>query len=359
MQQKNDKEDLKQNSDDVKFSLDTISKTWTTYRLNQILDGVVVLKREDGVIFNIGGKSDAFIPASEFDDFQMCQVGDRFKVIITSMKNEEGLLEASKRRADALIIGTLQAKELKLGSSFSFVATKVVPDGLQSRLGEYTVFVPNDEISNRPYKSKNIFLNKRMEALVTEIDNNKKSIICSCKMLAERQKVSAEKAFWNSVFVNKLVEGKVEKIVPYGAFVNVNGISCLCHISEISYNHIKSADEVLKLGQTYVFKVKDIDRENQKVGLSFKALQQSPKALLLDEIHDGEKYIGEVIKFLPFGAVLRLENGAEGLLHIKDATNLMGVNIYEIVKMGEKVEVVVKNVDKQKNRLSFELEIKS
>lgn len=344
---------------DVKFSMDAIDQTWTTYRLNQVLDGVVALKREDGVIFNIGGKSDGFIPADDFDNFADIQVGDRFKVVITNMKNEEGLLQASKRRADALIIGTMQAKELKLGSTFSFVVTKIVSDGLQSKLGEYTVFVPDDEISSRPYKSKNIFLNKRLEGIVTEIDNDKKNIVASCKMLAERQQLSAEKAFWNSIFVNKLVEGKVEKIMPYGAFVNVNGITCLCHISDISYNHINSPDQVLKLGQTYVFKVKNVDRENQKVGLSYKALQQSPKALLLDGLSVGEKHIGEVIKFMPFGAILRLENGAEGLLHIKDATNLMGVNIYEIVKMGEKVEVVIKAIDKQKNRLSFELEIKA
>lgn len=362
MQQNNNKKDDANSqtaTPDVKFSMDAVDQTWTTYRLNQVLDGVVVLKREDGVIFNIGGKSDGFIPADDFDNFADIQVGDRFKVVITNMKNEEGLLQASKRRADALLIGTMQAKELKLGSVFSFVATKIVSDGLQSKLGEYTIFVPNDEISNRPYKSKNIFLNKRLEGIVTEIDNDKKNIVASCKMLAERQQLSAEKAFWNSIFVNKLVEGKVEKIMPYGAFVNVNGITCLCHISDISYNHINSPDEVLKLGQTYVFKVKNVDRENQKVGLSYKALQQSPKALLLDDLSVGEKYIGEVIKFMPFGAILQLENGAEGLLHIKDATNLMGVNIYEIVKMGEKVEVVVKAIDKQKNRLSFELEIKA
>ena len=111
---------------DVKFSMDAIDQTWTTYRLNQVLDGVVILKRGDGVIFNIGGKSDVLIPADDFDNFADIQVGDRFKVVITNMKNEEGLLQASKRRADALLIGTMQAKELKLGSVFSFVATKIV-----------------------------------------------------------------------------------------------------------------------------------------------------------------------------------------------------------------------------------------
>lgn len=349
----------KHKEQDVKFSLEEIEKTWTKYKLNQILDGIVVMKREDGVIFNIGGKSDGFIPKEDFDNFDTTKVGDRFKVIITNMKNEEGLLEASKKKADALLIGTMQAKELKLGSNFSFVVTKIVNDGLISRLGEYSVFIPNAEITNKPYKNKNSFLNKHLEALVIEINNNDKTIIASCKMFLDRQQLSNEKAFWNSIFTNKLVEGKVERIVPFGAFVNVNGISCLCHISDISYEKIKSADEVLKIGENYVFRVVNVDRENQKVSLSYKATQPSPKSVLIQQIKPQQKYIGEVIKFFPFGAIIKLENGVEGLLHINDATNLTGINIYEIVKMGEKVEVLVKSVDTDKNKISFELEIKS
>lgn len=343
---------------DVKFSLEEIEKTWTKYKLNQVLDGIVVLKREDGVIFNIGGKSDAFISKNDFENYETVQVGDRFKVVITQMKNEEGLMEASKSKADGLIIGTMQAKELKLGSTFSFVVTKVINEGLGSKLGEYNIIVPEEEISNKPFKSKQIFLNKRLEGLVTQIDEKTKTIIASCKMLIERQQLSAEKSFWNSIFVNKLVEGKVERFVPFGAFVNVNGVICLCHISQISHNKITSADQVLKLNKNYTFRVIEVDREAKKVSLSYKALQKSPKQSLIETLKVGEKHKAEVVKFLNFGAVLKLENGAEGLLHISDATNLMGVNIYEIVKMGEKVEVVIKAIDYEKLRVSFELELK-
>ena len=343
---------------DEKFNLEAIDKTWTQYKLNQVLDGIVVLKRDDGVIFNIGGKSDAFINIDEFDDFDLVQVGDRFKVVITAMKNEEGLMEASKKQADALIIGTLQAKELKLGSTFSFVVTKIVPDGLCSKLGQFSVFVPNEEISNKQFKSKNSFLNKHLNALVTEINHDSKSIIASCKMLQERQQLSAEKAFWNSIFVNKLAEGKVEKIMPFGAFVNVNGVTCLCPISQISYQKIDNPEQVLKIGQNYVFRVIEVDREAKKVTLSYKVLQKNPKQSLLEGLVEGQTYAGTVIKFLPFGAIIKLENGAEGLLHINDATNLTGVNIYEIVKMNQTLDVKVKSIDKEKSRLSFELDLK-
>ena len=351
-------ETINQENEEIKFNLDSIEKTFTQYRLNQILEGVVVLKREDGVIFNLGGKSDAFIPKDDFKDYENIKIGERFEVIITKMKNEEGLIEASRSKAQGIILGTQQAKELKLGSTFTFVVTKIISEGLLSKLGEYDIIIPNDEITSKPFKSKNYFLNKQYEAIVTEINEENKQIIASIKMLTDRIQYNNELAFWNSIFVNKLVEGKIEKVLPYGVFVNVNGVSCLCHISEISYNKISSPNEVLKLGETYTFRVIKVDRENKKVNISYKALQKSPKEKLVRELEIGKVVQGKVTKILPFGAILTLDNGLDGLLHISDATNLTGINIYEICKLGEEIQVKVKSTDPEKARVSFELEIK-
>lgn len=349
---------VEEEKEDMQFNLSSIEKTFTQYKLNQILEGIVVLKREDGLIFNIGGKSDAFIPKEDLNDFETVKIGERFNVIITKMKNDEGLIEASRSKAEGLILGTQKARELKLGSSFSFVVTKIINEGLFSKLGEYSIIIPNDEISSKTYRNKNFYLNKQFEAIATQIDESNKQIIASIKMLVERETQNNELSFWNSVFVNKLVEGKIENVVPYGAFVNVNGISCLCHISDISYNKLKSADEVLKLGEMYTFRVISVDRKNKRVGLSYKVLQKSPKAEQIKTLKIGQVVDAEVVKILPFGAILKLDNDLEGLLHISDATNLTGINIYEICKLGEKISVKIKDTQPEKNRISFELEIK-
>ncbi len=354
----NDRKDENEKSDEIKFSLDEVEKTFTQYRLNQILDGVVVLKRDDGVIFNIGGKSDAFIPIDDFLDFESIKVGERFKVIITKMKNENGLIEASKSQADAIIIGTQEARLLKLGSTFSFVVTSVNSGGLVSKLGQYNIFVPNSEISSKAFKSNRDFLNQRLEAIVTEIKEETKNIICSVKMLQERIEYNNQLAFWNSIFVNKLVSGKVERIVPFGAFINVDGVTCLCHISDVSHSRIKNVDEILKIGETYTFKVIKVDKESKRISLSFKAMTESPKVKLMQELIEGEIQIAEVVKILPFGAIMQLTNGVEGLLHISDATNLSKINIFEIVKLGDKIEVVIKKIDMEKERISLALPVK-
>ena len=337
-----------------KFSLEEIDKTFTNYKKGQIFDGVVVTKRPDGLIFNIGGKNDAFIPVSDFDNYDEVKIGERFKVIITKQKNDEGFIEASKRDAQELIVGTQNAQKLKLGSRFSFVATSG-EHGLHSKMGEFEIFVPITEISTKYVHNTKDLVGKQFEAVVTEYDRENKKIIASIKLLQEQVREQCENLFWNSIFVNKVVSGKVKKILPYGIFVDVDGVDCFCHISNLSYEKIESPESVVKEGETYQFKVIELDRESKKVALGLKQLQESPRERAIKEVCIGETHHGEVIKLLAFGAIIKLENGATGLLHISNATENKQKNIYEIVRVGDKVDVEIISKDEENQKLSFRL----
>ncbi len=337
-----------------KFNLDIIDKTFTSYKKGQLFDGVVVMKRTDGVIFNIGGKNDAFIPASDFEDFDAVKIGDRFSVVITKQKNEEGLIEASKSLADALKIANQNAQTLRLGSKFSFVPTSV-GNGLLSKMGDYKIIIPFGEVSEHYVKDFHKFVGKQMEAVVTEIDKENKTIIGSVKLLQEQIRVAVEKNFWNSIFINKIVKGRVERIMPYGAFVSVDGFDCFLHISNIAYEKIDKVEEVLHVGDERQFKVIKVDRENKKVELSLKALLENPKITRVKELVVGQVYEGEVVKLLQFGAIVKVENGATGLLHISNCTENKTRKIYELVKVGDKVEVEVISKDEEQGRVSFKL----
>lgn len=337
-----------------KFSLEEIDKTFTNYKKGQIFDGVVVTKRQDGLIFNIGGKNDAFIPVSDFDNYDDVKIGERFKVIITKQKNDEGLIEASKKDAQELIVGTQNAQKLKLGSRFSFVATSG-EHGLHSKMGEFEIFVPLAEVSTKFIHNIKDLVGKQFEAVVTEYDKENKKIIASIKLLQEQVKEQCENLFWNSIFVNKIVTGKVKKILPYGIFVDVDGVDCFCHISNLSYEKLESPEQVVKEGDTLQFKVIELDRDNKKVAIGLKQLQESPKERAIKEVSVGDTYAGEVIKLLAFGAIIKLENGATGLLHISNATDNKQKNIYELVRVGDKIEVEIISKDEANQKLSFKL----
>lgn len=337
------------------FNLEMIDKTFTSYRKGQSFDGVVVLKRDDGCIFNIGGKNDAFIPADDFEDFAGLKIGDRFSVVITKAKNEEGLIEASKSLADALRIANQNANSLRLGSKFSFVVTGEGEEGLRSKMGDYEIIIPFAEVAATEFKNYHRFVGKQLEAVVTEIDKDIKRIVGSVRLLQEQTRVAIESNFWNSIFINKIVRGKVAKIMPYGAFVNVDGFDCFLHISQISYDRLEKVEDALTVGDEKQFKVIGLDRENKKVELSLKALLKNPKQARIEELVVGQDYDGEVIKLLQFGAIVKVENGATGLLHISNATDDRTKKIYEIVKVGDRVQVEVLSKDEQEMKVSFAL----
>lgn len=342
------------NNENEKFDMESIDKTFAHYKKGQMFDGVVVIKRENGCIFNIGGKNDAFLPQDEVEDYENLKIGDRFKVVITSNKNEDGMLEVSKIRADNQILATQNANKLKLGSKFSFVVSGANEEGLYSKMGDYAIFIPSQEMSKTTHDPRRA-VGKQFSATVTEIDKDSKSIVASIKILEESERENIENLFWSSIFINKIVKGKVKKILSYGAFVDVNGVDCFVHISNMAYQRIENPSEVLKEGQEYTFKVIELDKENKKVGLSYKALLESPRLLAIKELHVGAIYKGEVVKILKFGAIIKLENGATGLLHIKNATNENNKQIYEIVKLDQKVEVEVLDKDEEEEKVSFKL----
>ena len=337
-----------------KFDMNLVNETFASYKKGQMFDGVIVIKRENGCIFNIGGKNDAYLPREEADDYDSLKIGDRFKVIITNYKNDDGMIEVSKVLADNQILATQNANKLKLGSNFTFVVSHGNREGLYSKMGEYSIFVPIEEISNKTRDVQKAE-GKQFEATVTEIDKMNKKIVASIKLLEDQTIKNTEELFWKSIFINKIVTGKVKKILGYGAFVTVNGVDCFLHISNISYKKLENPNEVIEEGKEYTFKVIEVDRENKKVALSLKALEESPKLKAMKELAVGQTYHGKVIKILNFGAIIKLENGATGLLHIKNATERSDVNIYEIVKLDQEVNVEVLDIDIDEEKVSFKL----
>ena len=341
--------------EEIKFSLNEIDKTFAKYKKNEIFDGVVILKRDDGVIFNIGGKSDAFIEKSDFDNFEDVKIGERFKVCILGNKTEEGMICVSKRIADNIVIGSQTAEKLKIGSEFSFYVTKIENGQLTSKMGIYNIVVPNSEIDTKIRNLKS-YLNTQQTGIVTEINKNERLIVCSVKMLKEQKQEAQENLFWNSIFINKIVNGKVKNIVPYGAFIDVDGVICFIHISDLDYSRVNDVAKYLEVGKSYNFRVIKLDKENKKVSLGLKQLSENPKTAFLRNLKVGEKFNGTVVKILAFGAIVKLdEGGIEGLLHVSDATEHNDKRIYQIVKLGQKVEVEIKSIDEQRDRVSFKL----
>ena len=259
---------------DTKFNLEEVEKTFVKFQKEKLIEGVVIAIREDGLIFNLGGKADAFIEKDEVENFGTVKIGDRFNVVTLGKKNEEGMVVCSQRQAARIELESQSAREIKLGGTFQVVINKIYESGmLGGKIGDYQIIIPEDEISSRNVNPK-FYLNKKVDAIAISINTEEKRITGSIKILDDKIRATNEEVFWRTNFINKIVEGTFKRFVPYGAFVDVGGVSCLLHISNISYSKINSASDVLKLGQIYKFRILEMDRDSKKVSLGYKQLQK-------------------------------------------------------------------------------------
>ncbi len=343
---------------DEKFDLDSIDRTFTRFKMGAKVQATVVQRLKSALLVNIGGKKDGIIPfsAEEDDCIADLKVGDVFDAIIVSTKDESGAVVVSKKKADELKKGNELVNDLQVGDAVDLIIVGYNRAGLISNLGSFEVFIPASQISIRhiEYNFEN-YVNKQLRAVVVEIDLLAKKIIASIKAFEEGERLDVENAFWQSIFENKIVKGKVVRFTDFGAFVNVAGVDCLVHNSEVSWEKSKTARDELELEKTYEFRVLRCDRENKRVALSFKSLQENPLTEKIKSLNVGDVVHGEVKKILPFGAIVNFKDDLTGLLHVKDASHYYVKNIYEVAKLRQQLDLKIIEIDVENSKVSLSL----
>ncbi len=253
------------------FNLNEIDKTFINYKDKKLHEGIVFAIQSDGIIFNLGGKVDAFIPKAEIENFDERKIGERFSVMLLGGKNEDGLILASQKKAEKIEVENQNAKSIKLGCSFTCVVDSIKNNALNSHLGDYIIEIPETEISSRKVNTK-FMLHKKIDAIAIDINSETKCIKGSIKILEEKQRQANEEIFWHTNFVNKVVEGKVKNFTTYGAFVDVGGVNCLAHISNLSDKKIQFPSDVLEIGKIYKFRILEMNKDTKRVSLGIKQL---------------------------------------------------------------------------------------
>ncbi len=344
--------------EDIKFDLSAIDSTFATYKVGDTVQATVVTPSKDGLVVNIGGKKDGFITLDQNEQkaFENFDQSKSFEAIVTSTQNEEGVIYVSKARADALREGNTIIGALKIGDPIKFIVTDTNNSGLISNIGCYRLFVPYSQISNRRVDNnlKN-YVNKQLVGTILEIDKDNLKLVASIRAYEQKVQLSIEQAFWGAIFVNKVVKGKIVRFTDFGAFANVNGVDCLVHNSEVSYDKNQVAQDVFKLDQEYDFKVIKLDKEAKRVSLSYKALQENPLLPKLQALKIDDVYECEVTKILPNFAIVKFGDNLEGRLGVRDISYDNSKKISDVAHVGDKMELKLINVDLQKLRVDFSL----
>ena len=235
--------------------------------------------------------------------------------------------------------------------------------GLTGELGSYTVFVPAREIRSGYVKELEKYVGKKLRLRMLEIKTERrKEIIASQRVIIEEEKAAKEAAkaakeaeFFASIHVDDIVEGKVERVTSFGAFVSVNGFDCLAHISDLSWTGVKAVTDVLEIGKKYQFKVLKIDTEAKKVSIGYKQLQAQPWDLAAEKYAEGDVIHGKVVRIVPFGAFVEVEKGIDGLVHVSQISHEFLENPTTALTIGEEIDAKILKLDCAEKKMTLSI----
>lgn len=289
------------------------------------------------------------------------KVGEEIEVMVLSSSNPVKLSQKA--------IQQMKEEESKIeaiagGEEFDVTCTGYNKGGLTSSMGTYSVFVPAKEIRMGYVKELDKYVGKklRLKALEIKRSERKKEIIASQRVILEEERAAREQAkaekeaeFFANVHVGDVVEGKVERVTSFGAFVSVNGFDCLAHISDLSWSGVKNVTDVLEIGKKYQFKVLKVDEVNKKVSIGYKQLQPQPWDLVSEKYAEGDIVHGKVVRIVPFGAFVEVESGIDGLVHVSQISHEWLENPISVLQIGEEVDAKILVLDPANKKMTLSI----
>jgi small subunit ribosomal protein S1 len=334
--------------------------TFPTINEGEVVHGTVVRVDKDEVLVDIGYKSEGVIPVAELsirrsvNPLDEVSVGDEIDALVMTKEDAEGRLILSKKRARFEIAWKAIEQAHEQGEPVTGRVIEVVKGGLILDLG-VRGFLPASLVDIRRVQDLDEYTGQELRCKVIELNRSRNNVVLSRRAVLEDERKEMRQAILDKLSPGAVVEGTISNIVDFGAFVDLDGMDGLIHISELSWSHVNHPSEVLEIGQKVDVKVLDIDRDRQRISLGLKQTQTDPWQQVLESYGEGDVVSGKVTKVVTFGAFVEILPGVEGLVHISELAQHHVENPREVVSQGDTVNVRILEVDADRRRLSLSL----
>jgi small subunit ribosomal protein S1 len=323
-----------------------------------IVKGKVVRIDKDEVLVDVGYKSEGVIPLSELsirrtvDPHQEVSLGDEIEVMVLVKEDQDGRMIVSKKRARFEQAWRQVEEAARTGATVEGEVIEVVKGGLIVDLG-IRGFLPASLVDIRRVPQLDQFLGTKVQAKVIELNRARNNVVLSRRAVLEEERKEVRQRIIDRLEPGMVVEGRISNVVDFGAFVDLDGIDGLIHISELSWSHVRHPSEVLSIGEVVQVKVLDVDRERQRISLGLKQTQEDPWDRLVNTYHVGDVLEGTVTKVVPFGAFVEILDGVEGLVHVSELSERHIENPNEVLSPGDLLHVKIIEIDSERRRLSL------
>jgi small subunit ribosomal protein S1 len=318
-----------------------------------ILKGTIVSQIGNDVIVEVGLKSEGIVDAGEFDGPDQIEPGSEIEVLLEDTDSESGLVLLSKRKADVIRGWETILSAKKEGDVVKGRVIRRIKGGLLVDIG-VPVFLPASQVDIRKPGDISRFIGKEVDCKILKIDVEGRNIVISRRKLIEEERRSSKEKILTDIEVGQLRKGVVKNIADFGVFVDLGGLDGLLHISDLSWGRISHPSEIVQLDQEIECIVVGVDKEREKISLGLKQKTSSPWEDVEQRYPLGARVKGKVVNVMNYGVFVRLEDGIEGLVHISEMSWTRRLaHPGEVVNLGDEIEVVVLNVNREKQENSL------
>ena len=323
-----------------------------------ILSGKVLAIKQDGVIVDIGYKSEGFVRIEEFteEELKSLKPGSALEVYVENIRDSEGVVNLSKERASKIKIWDVLEKAVRDGTPLEGTVTEKTKGGMTVDIGGVKSFLPGSQIDVKLTKDLDALIGEKMSFKVLKINNKRSNVIVSRRAVIEEERVKKKGETIGKIKEGAVIEGTVKNITDYGVFVDLGGIDGLLHISDISWGRINHPSEFFALGEKIEVVVLKYDETSERITLGYKQKHPDPWSGVNEKYPVGQKVKGKVVSITDYGAFIELEEGLEGLVHVSEIDwTPRPKHPSKYLSIGETIEAVILKVDKEERKLSLSI----
>jgi small subunit ribosomal protein S1 len=329
-----------------------IDSKFRLYKEGSIVNGTILDIRPQVVIVDIGYKSEGVIATAEFEDDEI-EEGDEVEVLLERLENDEGMVVLSKEKAAHKQNWEKIVKVFEDGGLVKGKVKSVVKGGLMVNVG-VEAFLPGSQVDIIPPKDLNEYVGNVYEFKIVKVNDERKNIVLSRREVIEAERAERRQRFLQTVKVGDKVTGQVKNLTDFGAFVDLEGMDGLLHITDMSWGRINHPSEMLRIAQEVEVQILDVDREKERVSLGLKQMTDNPWEDIEAKYPMGSKVKGKVTKLLPYGAFVELERGVEGLVHVSELSWVKRITRpSDVLELDQVIEASVLGISIEEQKISL------
>ncbi len=325
------------------------------FAAGEITRGTIIEVRPKEVLVDIGYKSEGSVPANEFEDIKTVKVGDEIDVLVEKLEDKDGMVILSKEKAEFKKNWDKILTICNEGGTIAGKVKAVVKGGLLVNIG-VEAFLPASQIDIIPPRNLQGYVNNTYDFKVVKINQDRQNIVLSRRELIEQERNERRAKLLAEMTPGDIRKGTVKNITDFGAFIDLNGLDGLLHITDMSWGRIGHPSEILKVGQELDVVVLDINREKERVSLGLKQKLANPWENIETKYPVGARVKGKVVNLVPYGAFVELEPGVEGLVHVTELSWTKRIaKPSDVLKQGQEIEAVVLGINRDEQKISLGL----